>query len=315
MMEIYKNIEGSTALIKVETIEKGCWINLEAPSEAELSFIESQLNIKPGFLRDPLDEEERPRIDEEDNQILIIVDIPHTSQSEKKSMVKFETMPMGIIITDNYFITVCLRNNHILNQFKNNKVKELYTFKKTRFTFQILFSIAKDFLKDLRNIDKETSDTEKSLYRSMQNEELYVLLELQKGLVFFTTSLKSNEMVMEKLLRGKYIKMYEEDEDLLEDVIIENKQAIEMANIYSSILSGTMDAFASIISNNLNVVMKVLTSVTIVMAIPTMVSSFFGMNVPIPFFENHQFGFLIILLFSIILCIFAVSIMSKKKMF
>jgi len=314
-MEVYKNVEGSTALRKLDKIEKGCWINLENPSENELSLIEKQLNIIPGFLRDPLDEEERPRIDIEDNQILIIVDIPHTSQSEKKNKIKFETIPMGIIITDDCFITVCLRSNHILDPFRYNKVKELYTFKKTRFTFQILFSIAKDFLKDLRNIDKETAETEKSLYKSMKNEELYVLLELQKGLVFFTTSLKSNEIVMEKLLRGKHIKMYEEDEDLLEDVIIENKQAIEMANIYSSILSGTMDAFASIISNNLNVVMKILTSVTIVMAIPTMVSSFFGMNVPIPFFGDHNFGFLYILLGSIVLCIFAVSIMSKKKMF
>lgn len=315
MMEIYKNVEDNITLGKTNKVSKGCWINLEAPSEEELTFLEKQYGIIPGFLRDPLDEEERPRIDIEDNQILIIVDIPNASESETTNKVKFETIPMGIIITEDLFITVCLRKNPILDPFKNNRIKEFYTFKKTRFTFQILFSIAKEFLKDLRNIDKKSAETEKSLYKSMQNEELYSLLELQKGLVFFTTSLKSNEIVMEKLLRGKYIKMYEEDEDLLEDVIIENKQAIEMANIYSSILSGTMDAFASIISNNLNVVMKVLTSVTIVMAIPTMVSSFFGMNVPIPFFADHNMGFLYILIFSIILCIGAVYIMSKKRLF
>lgn len=315
MMEIFKNVEGTVKLQKLDKIEKGCWVNLEAPTEAELSILEKQFNIIPNFLRDPLDEEERPRIDIEDNQILIIVDIPYSSNSENKNRLKFETIPMGIIITDECFITICLKNNHILDSFKYNKVKEFYTFKKTRFTFQILFSIAKDFLKDLRNIDKKSAETEKVLYKSMQNEELYVLLELQKGLVFFTTSLKSNEIVMEKLLRGKYIKMYEEDEELLEDVIIENKQAIEMANIYSTILSGTMDAFASIISNNLNVVMKVLTSVTIVMAIPTMVSSFFGMNVPIPFFADHSMGFLYILVFSIVVCAGTVYVMSKKKLF
>jgi len=243
------------------------------------------------------------------------VDIPYIYDNESKGTQKYETIPTGIIVTDDYFITVCLKHNHILDIFKGNKVKEFYTFKKTRFTFQVLFQIAKDFLKDLRHIDKKSSEVEKTLHKSMKNEELYTLLDLEKSLVFFTTSLKANEIVMEKLLRGKYIKMYEEDEELLEDVIIENKQAIEMANIYGTILSGTMDAFASIISNNLNVVMKFLTSVTIIMAIPTMISSFFGMNVPIPYFSDHPLGFLYILLFSLVLCIGTVYFMSKRKMF
>ena len=182
---------------------------------------------------------------------------------------------MGILVTDEYFLTICLYENNVISLFKNNKVKGFFTFKKTRFVFQILFIVAKDFLKYLRQIDKRTDEVEKSLRQSMKNKELFKLLELEKSLVFFTTSLKSNEMVMEKLFRGRYFKMYEEDQDLLEDVMVENKQAIEMASIYSSILNGMMGTFASVISNNLNMVMKFLTSVTIVMAIPTMISSFF----------------------------------------
>jgi len=169
-------------------------------------------------------------------------------------------------------------------------------------------------LKYLRHIDKKTDDAEKSLHKSMRNRELIKLLELEKSLVFFTTSLKSNEVVMEKLLRGKYIRLYEEDQDLLEDVIIENKQAIEMANIYSSILSGMMDAFASVISNNLNVVMKFLTSVTIVMAIPTMIASFFGMNVPLPFQANN-FAFMYIFSISILVTLVVSFILYKRGMF
>lgn len=314
MMEIYRTMEGNFSLTKLEKIEKGSWINLVNPTEEELLFVEKELGIGSNFLRDPLDEEERPRIDIEDNQILIIVDIPYVYDYNNYNKVKYETIPMGIIITDDCFLTICLRENPIMNVFRERRIKEFYTFKKTRFTFQILFLIAKDFLKHLRSIDKKTDDVEKSLHKSMQNKELFNLLELEKSLVFFTTSLKSNEIVMEKLLRGKYIKMYEEDQELLEDVIIENKQAIEMANIYSTILSGTMDAFASVISNNLNVVMKVLTSVTIVMTIPTMISSFFGMNVPIPFFSDHPMGFAYILGLSAVVSLGAIYLLSKKRM-
>jgi magnesium transporter len=174
--------------------------------------------------------------------------------------------------------------------------------------------IAKDFLRYLRYIDKKTDDVEKQLHKSMKNKELFKLLDLAKSLVYFTTSLKSNETVLEKLLRGRYLKMYEEDQDLLEDVIIENKQALEMANIHSSILSGMMDAFASVISNNLNIVMKFLTSVTIVMAIPTMVSSLFGMNVALPM-QNNPLAFLYLVLISLGVSAGAVYYLYKKQMF
>jgi len=312
MMEIFKTIEASKDLVKSDKIEKGCWVNLVAPTEEELCFIENSLTILPNFLRDPLDEEEKPRVDVDDKQTLIIVDIPYVYEDDNN--IKFETIPLGILITDDVFLTICLKQNGILDLFKEKRIKEFYTFKKTSFTFQLLFVIAKDYLKYLRHIDKRTEDLEKTLHKSMRNKELFKLFELQKSLVFFTTSLKSNDMVMEKLLRGKVIKMYEEDQDLLEDVIIENKQALEMANIYSSILNGTMNTFASVISNNLNIVMKFLTSVTIVMAIPTMIYSFFGMNMPLHV-EGNPLAFLYVLLGSLIASLVAIFILSKRQIF
>lgn len=310
MMEIFKT-ENGQGLVQIEKIEKGCWISLIAPTDEELSFVQTSLNIVPSFLRDPLDEEEKPRIDVEDNQTLLIVDIPYVHEEKKQ---KFETMPIGIIVTEEHFITISLKNNDIIESFKKKKIKEFYTYKKTRFTLQILFAIASDFLRYLRHIDKKSDEAERLLRKSMQNKELFMLLDLEKSLVFFTTSLKSNEIVMEKLLRGKYLKMYDEDQELLEDVIIENKQAIEMANIHTSILSGTMDAFASIISNNLNVVMKFLASVTIVMAIPTMISGFFGMNVGVPL-SGNPFAFIYILIISLAVSLVAIFILYRRKLF
>ncbi|PNT91466.1 magnesium transporter CorA family protein [Clostridium thermosuccinogenes] len=312
MMEIFKSSENGQELYSIENIEKGCWINLVAPTEDEMNRIQSSLGVSSNFLRDPLDEEEKPRIDVDGNQTLIIVDVPYVYEENKE--LKYETIPMGLLVAEDCFITICLKENTVLRVFRSKKVKEFFTFKKTRFTFQILFEIAKEFLTYLRHINKKTDDVERALHKSMKNKELLKLLDFEKSLVFFTTSLKSNEIVMEKLLRGKYLKMYEEDQDLLEDVIIENKQAIEMANIYSSILSGMMDAFASVISNNLNIVMKFLTSVTIVLSVPTMISSFFGMNVPVPYASN-PLGFFYVLLISLAVSLVVVYILSKKEMF
>jgi magnesium transporter len=226
----------------------------------------------------------------------------------------YDTIPLGIVITEDHIVTTCLEDLSILHDFSQGKVKGLATFKKTRFVFQILYKNASLYLKYLREINKKTNEIELELHKSMRNQELIRLLNLEKSLVYFTTSLRSNELVMEKLLRSKTIKMYEEDQDLLEDVIIENKQAIEMADIYSNILSGMMDAFASIISNNLNIVMKFLAAITIVLALPTMVASFFGMNVPVPFQESPH-GFVIAVGISTLLSAFGVMYLAKKDMF
>ena len=223
-------------------------------------------------------------------------------------------MPLGmIVVRDEYFITVALKRNIIIDSFEKKRIKAFSTYKKSRFLFQIMFVNASHYLTYLKQINKETEIAESVLKDSMKNKELLKLLSLEKSLVYFTTSLKSNEVVMEKTMRGKIIKLYEEDEDILEDAIIENKQAIEMAKIYSDILNGTMDAYASIISNNLNRVMKYLTSITIILAIPTMVASYWGMNVPMPL-QDNSWGFPIIFLFSIIIAVIATLWLNKKDM-
>ena len=223
-------------------------------------------------------------------------------------------MPLGmIVVRDDYFITISLRKNKVIEDFEKRKIKDFQTYKKSKLIFQILYLNSSYYLSYLKLINKETEIAEYILKKSMKNKELLKLLSLEKSLVYFTTSLKSNELVMERTLRGKIIKLYEDDEDILEDAITENKQAIEMAKIYSDILNGTMDAYASIISNNLNGVMKFLTSITIVLAIPTMISSFWGMNVNLPF-QDSKFGFLIMIGISAVLTLIVTWWLKKKDM-
>ncbi len=313
MLEIYKTQEGGNELLSLDFIEKGCWINLVAPTEEELELVIKNIGLEQNFLRDSLDDEEKPRIDIDEGQTLIIVDIPYVYEDEQS--IKFETVPMGLLLVrDDYIITISSKQASVLERFRNGLIRDLYTYKKTRFILQILHHVAKDFLKYLKHIDRKTEFLEKSLHKSMRNRDLYKLLELGKSLVYFTTSLKSNETVLERLLRGKVIKLYEEDQDILEDTIIENKQAIEMATIYSSILSTSTDTFASVISNNLNVVMKFLAAMTIVMAIPTMVFSYYGQNFPIPF-QANPFMWLYVLLGSVVLSLVVSFFLYKRDMF
>jgi magnesium transporter len=284
MISIYKHLdESSTQLQKLDAIEAGCWINIVAPSDQELLLIAKKTGAPIEFLRAALDEEETSRIDLEGNNVLFVMDIPFTEMEENS--LTYDTYPLSIIHTEKEIITVCLKNSKILTDFAESKVKSFFTFKRSRFVLQILYKISTYYLLYLRQIDKKSLMIERRLHKSMKNKELIQLLSLEKSLVYFSTSLKSNEVTLEKMLKLDVMQKYPEDKDVLEDVIIENKQAIEMANIYSNILSGTMDAFASIISNNLNIVMKFLASTTIVMAIPTMISGLFGMNVVVPWNE------------------------------
>ncbi len=315
VIKIY-NSDLSGKFFETDTIQRGCWVNLVDPTESEIQLVSEKLGIESDYIRDPLDEEEKSRIDKEDGTLLIIIDIPVFSTDEETST--FDTIPLGmIVVQDNYFVTVCLKENPIINDFANNRVKGFFTFKKTRFILQLLYRIAVYYLRYLKQIDRKTDQIERRLHKSMKNQELFSLLSLEKSLVYFTTSLRSNEAVMEKLLKSKWLKMYPEDEDIMEDAIIENKQAIEMAHIYSNILSGMMDAFASVISNNLNIVMKFLTSITIVLSIPTMVASFFGMNVRLPFgFDTaNPYAFPLIILISIGGSVFVTLLLAKRRMF
>lgn len=217
-------------------------------------------------------------------------------------------------MTELCLITICLMDTPVLSNFKEGRVRNFWTYKKTRFILQILFRNASLYLQYLRIIDKKSDEVEKQLHISTKNQELIELLELEKSLVYFSTSLRGNELVLERLLKIEKIKQYPEDEELLDDVIIENKQAIEMSDIYSNILSGTMDAYASVISNNLNIVMKVLAVITIVMSIPTMIASFWGMNVPVPFADS-PFGFFGLVGVSLVLTVIGSIVLGKKKTF
>ena len=248
MLKIYNtNIETGN-LEEIKQFIKGSWINLVNPSEAEIKKVCENVQMEEEFIRDALDFEEKARIDteEDDNTILFVVDVPIIEKNEENEM--YTTMPLGmIVVRDDFFITVSLRKNRVIEDFEKRKIKNFQTYKKSRFIFQILYLNSSYYLTYLKQINKETEIAEYILKNSMKNKELLKLLNLEKSLVYFTTSLKSNELVMEKTMRGEIIKLYDDDEDILEDAITENRQAIEMANIYRDILNGTLDAYASII--------------------------------------------------------------------
>lgn len=311
MFTIHRSIENE--IVSLDKIEKGAWVNIVDPNEKEISCLSEDLKIPIEHLKAALDEEERARIELDEECTIVLIDVPVASKDTSERGIYY-TIPLGIIITNENIVTVSLRENSVIRPFLENKVKSFWTFKKTRFLLQILYRNSKVYLQYLRNIDKTSDVIESRLHRSLKNEELIQLLELEKSLVYFSTSLKSNEIVLEKIQRANLIKMYPDDMELLEDVIIENKQAIEMSNIYSNILTGTMDAYASVISNNLNMVLKFLTSVTIIISIPTMVASFFGMNVHVPF-ENDAHAFMIIFMMSILFSVILSIFMVRKELF
>ncbi len=310
MVTAYKTLENKLTI--VDNKDSHNWINIINPSKEQLVKISEDTGALLEFLEAPLDSEERPRIDIEDNQVLLIINIPF-EEEEGKTGIIYNTIPLGLIIVGDHFITICLEETNCLQDFIVRNVKSFSTLKKTRLALQIFYRTSIYYLKFLKFIDRKTGELERSLHGSMQNEQLIKLLGLEKSLLYFTTSLKANEIVMKKIFRTNVLPMYEEDEDLLEDVLTETRQAIEMSEINSNILTGLMDAFASIISNNLNNVMKILAGVTIILSIPTMVFSFFGMNVPMPF-ETQPIVTAIIFLVSIMISASVWYYMRKKNM-
>lgn len=268
-----------------EKFSEGCWVSVVSPTPQEIKELIEDYGIDSGFVKSSLDEEESSRIEREDDQTLIIIDTP-VSTTDKDDTKIFYTMPMGIIITETNVFTVSLNNAQIIEEAVRGTIRNLRPEFKTRFVLQLLLRIAAMFLYYLKQIDKISSLAEQQLHNAMKNELLMQLLALEKSLVYFSTSLKANEATIEKIFRGRVVKLYDEDQDLLEDVLIEMKQAIEMASIYTGILSSMTGSFSSIISNNLNIVMWRLTIVTIIMQIPNMIFGFYGMNtagLPIPY--------------------------------
>lgn len=314
MIAIYKSdMTPQGGLKQITNIEPGSWINLVAPLEQELILVSKKTGVPLEFLKAALDDEESSRIDIEDKVHLILVDIPFT-EMEDNSLV-YDTYPLAIIHTENELITVCLKNSKIITDFINGKMKSFFTFKKSRFILQLLQRVSMHFLLYLRQIDKKSVLIEKRLYKSMQNKELIQMLSLEKSLVYFNTSLKSNEVTLEKLLKLDLVNRYEEDQDLLDEVIIDNKQAIEMATIYSETITGTMDAFASVISNNVNVVMKFLAAVTIVMNIPAIIAGIYGMNVRNMPLADNPYGFIYVIGLMLLATLLVSWFLKKRDMF
>lgn len=309
MIKIYKsNSEG--ILQKLDTIEKNCWIDLVSPTLEEIDEVSNITEVEKELMLKMLDEEEIPRIEVEDNSTLIVIDTPIIEEGNK-----YSTLPLGIIFTKkDYFITISSRKFELLKIFKRGKVKNLRTEKKSRFIIRLFLENAKLYLKYLRKIDDKIDEAEKDIHSLSDNGELISMFSIEKSLVYFITSLKENKKIIEKISKGNTIKLYEEDIDLLEDASIENEQAIEMANIYREILSSVSNAYESIISNNLNTAMKILTSITIVFSVPTMISSFMGMNVPLGRLGTMKYSVVILLVLSSVLSIVIAIVLKKKKL-
>ena len=317
MIQVYKHNNGHLENnISLVSAEKGSWIDVVNPDSEDLQLVSMVTEIPTDVLKTALDTEERSHVELEDNYIFVVINIPIILETDS-----YDTLPLGIFITPDFIITLCIQETEVMRAFTENKYPLFYTFKKTRFLFQILYRSATLFLKYLMQINHRTDDIEDILRHSMRNKEFFLLLELQKSLTYFTSALRGNGIVMERLMRLRrntslhhLLKMYEEDEDLLEDVIIENKQAIEVVEMYSNILMSMSDTFASIISNNLNIVMKFLASITIILAVPTIIFSFWGINVPLPF-ANNVMGFVYVIAIAFFCALCAVFMLWRKDLF
>jgi len=309
MLSIYKTTpEGLETL---ESPKNGSWIKAIDPNPEE---IEQLVNwgIEPELITYSLDQDEMARVERDVGYTLILLRIPHF-QGETHD-IPYATVPMGVIIKDNLIATICRHESYITRTLTDGKYRGFKTAKRYRFVLYVLLETATRYLTYLREINRSVDRVEDQLQKSTRNRELLELLKYQKSLVYFTTALHSNEVMMERLQRMRMFNQYDEDEDLLEDVITENQQAIQVTNINAEILSGMMDAFASIISNNLNVVMKALAAITIVINVPAIVAAFYGMNVTLPG-EGHPFAFIFVLIFSLALTSLAAFIFYRRDWF
>ena len=314
MLKFFKTIDGKIEQIKRE--EPGCWVMAVHPTAEEFQYMRTAMELDSDFLSASLDEEEISRTEKEEDQTFVVVDVPYQvdkdeeDEEEDKSVV-FTTIPLGIIITPDYFVTISSKQSAVLDNIASGLIRGIQTRLHTRFLLTILLRIAQRFLVHLRQIEKISSSMESQMHSETKNAALIQLMGLQKSLVYISSSLRSNEATLKRISRGNLLTLYEEDEDLMQDVLIEIHQAMEMSEIYSNVLASTMEAYASIISNNLNTVMKVQASATILLTIPTIVFSYYGMNVsglqyPIWWFPT---------LVSLILMLVAMGVLLKFKMF
>lgn len=309
MIKIFKTFGG---YVEINEPQKGCWINITNPALDEIQKLTVDFGLPNELFNDILDQDERSRIEFEDNWTLIILRIPIEVENNG---VPFNTIPLGIVITENYTLTWCLQENEVLPIGQPSQLREQYRqiSDSINFVLRLFIRSGNLYLRYLKQINQMTALIEQDLEKSIKNKELNKLLKMEKCLVYFITSIKANEIILAKLRNSKKITT-ELNEDLLDDAIIENKQALEMAQIYSDIQSGMMDAFASVISNNLNVVMKQLTIISIVLMIPTLIASIFGMNIPNGL-ENSKWGMIIIIIASLILSCIGAIVFRKRQWF
>ena len=311
MMHIYRKHAADETLLIVDDVKPGDWIDLVRPTPDEMGTVLGNTTAVEDHMLFPLDDDERSRLDIEPGSRLFIIRIPIKSEKEGGRL-KLSTIPLGIILAEEHVITVCLEEETVLHTFRDDKVRSFATSKTTRFLLQVLSRTIVAYLRHLASIEREMQNIETGLFSSIRNEEIIELMELQKDLIYFRTGIVGNGNVLARLLQGKVVKLYEEDEDLLDDLIVENQQCIEMANIFSNILQGTMETYSSVVSNNLNTVMKILTSITIILSLPTLVSSIYGMNVSLPL-DHTPYAFWIIMLICLLFSAVAVVYFIKQE--
>ncbi len=309
MISIWRQEERS--LVRIETPEPNCWINVTLPNNYEISYLINEFGIEADLLNDILDIDEQSRAEKDDDRLIFITRIPVYHEERE---IPYYTVPMGLLFIKDMIITICLQENEVLRDLVENRIKTLSLVNRKTFLLSVLFRASFYFLRYLKDINRRTSQVEKELQRAVRNNELIQLLTMEKSLTFFTTSLKSNEFLLEKIRKSNLLKLTEEDVELIDDVVTENRQAIEMANIYSNILSGMMDAFASVISNNLNVVMKQLTSISLILMIPTLIASVYGMNIELPY-QHNPWAFAGILIGSGVIALVSIVIFRRKQFF
>jgi len=315
MIKIFRTNENNKLVqLGINEAVSGSWFNLIKPTDEEINKVSLILGLDEDFLRNSLDVDERSRIEIDNGNVLVITNVPIMTEDGN-----FDTLPLGIVLTPTCLITVCSRENNIISSFNKETSSYFNTNNRTGFMLKILYRSAKFYLKYLGMINRATDVVEEELKKTTNNKALFQLIEVQRTLVYFSTALKDNDLVLQKILRmtkqsTPLIRTTEEEDDLLEDAIIENKQAIEMVEMHRTILESMMDGFASIINNNLNLVIKFLTATTIILSIPTMIGGLWGMNVPVPF-GHSPYGFLIIILMSIVVAIMIVIFFRRKGMF
>jgi magnesium transporter len=311
MIQYFKTINGR--LVQIEQVEKDCWVNVIAPSSQEIEFLSQKLLIGADLIIDPLDADESPRVEQHKNCMLIVCRIPLEMGFEED--LPYLTLPLGIILKRDLIVTVSNKQTEITQAFVEQRVRAFNTQYRERMVLQLFLRASILYLRYLKNINNKADEIQLTLHKATRNRELLQLLNFEKSLVYFTTSLKSNELMMMRLQQHSVMSNLKETErELIDDVIIETKQAIEMAKIYSNILGNMMGAHSSIISNNLNITIRFLTSVTIILSIPILIASLYGMNVRVPFSENEH-AFWIVIFIALLLSGIGVIYFRKKNLF